>query len=183
MSPKIIETQLNGVYIIEPHIFKDDRGYFYESFNLNEMKPYIRSSNFVQDNESLSHKGVFRGFHLQSSPYQQSKLIRVTRGSIIDFVLDINPKSKTFKRIIDVKLDDVTKNQLYIPGGYAHGFIALEDNTIVHYKVDNYYSPKHEICIKFDDPELSLNLNNYFSEKELIISKKDRNGKLLSEII
>ena len=167
---KLIETKLKEVKIICPEVMKDDRGYFFESYN---YKKFIENINFVQDNESLSKYGVLRGLHYQKKPYGQSKLVRVIKGKIQDVVVDIRPKSKTYKKYLSVELSDENKYQLFVPDGFAHGFLILSDEAIISYKVDCYYNMKADLGYRFNDP--SFNIKWVIDDKEIILSKKDEN--------
>jgi dTDP-4-dehydrorhamnose 3,5-epimerase len=167
---KIISTPFEGLLLIEPQIFEDDRGYFFESFNESEMKRHGINGPFVQDNQSVSHKGVLRGLHFQKPPFQQAKLVRVVQGSVIDVVVDIRKESKTFGKHFSVELNATDKKMLWIPEGFAHGFVSLEDETSFLYKVTEYYRPMAESGIIFNDIELNIDWNI----KDLIVSKKDK---------
>lgn len=149
---KVTNTKFAGLFIIEPNIFKDKRGFFYESYNKKKLDKLILSDeNFVQDNHSYSNKGVIRGLHFQIPPYGQIKLIRVLKGKIFDVVIDLRKSSKTFKKYFTIELSDQNRKQLYIPEGFAHGFQSLSDGAEVLYKVSKYYSPTHERHINFED--------------------------------
>lgn len=176
---KLIHTDIEGVFIIEPKLFIDERGYFFEAFNSRRFEELtgIRTA-FVQDNESRSARGVVRGLHFQLPPHAQSKLIRVVRGRIIDVAVDIRRGSPTFGRHVAVELSDENHRQLFIPRGFAHGFSVLEGDAIVEYKCDNYYTPEAEGAIRWDDPELAI---NWRIDGEVIVSAKDQNNKLLRE--
>ena len=167
--------------LIEPKLFRDDRGYFFESFILKEFREVIGwDINFVQDNESLSAKGTIRGLHFQNEPYGQSKLVRVIKGAVYDVAVDIRPWSETFGKYVGVYLSADNHQQFFIPRGYAHGFIALEDDTIFQYKCDNYYNKESEGSIKWCDPTLNINWGNYFDLNKVIVSDKDANAKNFS---
>jgi len=171
---KIEKTKFNDVYIIQPDIYEDSRGYFFESYNQKKFNNLINSRyQFIQDNESQSEYGVLRGLHFQEPPYTQSKLVRVIKGAIIDVIVDIKSDSKTFGEMAIVKIDGNEKNQLFIPRGYAHGYVAVENDTIIHYKVDNYYAPSFESGILFDSME--INFKEEIGHEEFIISEKDQN--------
>ncbi|WP_022671117.1 dTDP-4-dehydrorhamnose 3,5-epimerase [Hippea alviniae] len=176
---RFIKTEIEGVVIIEPKVFGDDRGYFMETFRQDLFEKNVAKINFVQDNESKSKKGVLRGLHYQLPPYAQSKLIRVIKGKILDVAVDIRRNSQTFKKYMAVELSDENKRQLFIPQGFAHGFLVLSDEAIVVYKVDNYYSPKHDKSIRFDDPE--INIDWQFPKDKIIVSDKDRNAPYLKD--
>ncbi len=166
------ETYLKGCYIITPRVFNDDRGFFFESFNVLdfEKKTGIKIS-FVQDNQSLSFKGVLRGLHYQKGKYAQAKLVRVVKGKILDVCVDLRPKSSTYGKYFSIILDDKKHQQLFIPKGFAHGFLVLEDNTIFSYKCDNYYAKEHESGIFYNDSDININWQLPF--QDLIVSKKD----------
>ncbi len=176
---KLIPTDIEGVFIIEPKLFSDERGYFFEAFNSRRFEELtgIRTA-FVQDNESRSTRGVVRGLHFQLPPHAQSKLVRVVRGRIIDVAVDIRRGSPTFGRYVAVELSDKNHRQLFIPRGFAHGFGVLEGDAIVEYKCDNYYAPEAEGTIRWDDPELAI---DWRIDGEVIVSAKDQNNKLLRE--
>ncbi|WMI66638.1 dTDP-4-dehydrorhamnose 3,5-epimerase [Aestuariibaculum sp. YM273] len=167
------ETYLKGCFIITPKIFEDDRGYFFESFNEKLFEKEIgQQVNFVQDNQSKSNRGVLRGLHYQTNNHAQAKLVRVIKGKVLDVCVDLRVHSKTFGKHFSILLDDVTHQQLYIPKGFAHGFVVLEDNTLFSYKCDAFYNKASESGIIFNDKDLNIDWN--FSEDELIISDKDK---------
>ena len=169
---KRINTLIKDCFIIEPRIFKDHRGFFYETFNQNEFNKIANQEvRFVQDNESSSDKGVVRGLHFQIGAYAQAKLIRVVKGKILDVVVDLRPNSPTFKMHIDVEISEENKKQLFVPRGFAHGFVALEQNTIVNYKCDNFYNKNFERGIRYDDKD--LNINWKVPKDKMILSEKD----------
>jgi len=171
---KIKETYLRGCFVLEPEVFEDSRGYFLESFNRNVfVKTIGRDIDFVQDNESLSSKGVLRGLHFQIGDFAQAKLVRVVRGRVQDVVVDIREGSKTFGKYFSIELSETNKKQLFIPKGFAHGFLVLEDNTIFCYKCDNYYNPKNEGGIHYNDQD--INIHWMLPAEDLIVSEKDLN--------
>jgi dTDP-4-dehydrorhamnose 3,5-epimerase len=176
---KIIETGFNGLLEIIPAIYADKRGYFFESFNGNAFRDAGISFFPLQDNESKSSKGVIRGLHYQLKPSDQSKLVRVIEGKILDVALDIRQASPTFGKWYGVELDSETKNQLLIPRGFAHGFSVLSEVAIIQYKCDNIYNPLYERGIAFNDPE--LNINWKIREPDRIISDKDMKHPLLKD--
>lgn len=177
---KLIETALEGVVIIIPDIYSDERGYFYESFNTKSFAKLLgRDITFVQDNESLSHKGVIRGLHYQLPPHAQSKLVRVVRGSILDVVVDIRRGSPTFGNHIAVELSAENHHQLFIPRGFAHGFKVTEGDAILQYKCDNHYAPECEGTIRWDDPTLAIDWHT--EPNKAVVSARDRAAKLLEE--
>ena len=179
MKFKKIETGVKDLFIIEPQIFEDTRGFFLESYNYNDFKELGIENIFVQDNHSKSLKGVLRGLHLQSGDYSQAKLISVLEGSMLDIVVDLRENSKTFGKYFSIELNEKSKKMLFIPKGFAHGFLTLEDNTEIFYKCDNFYNPKNEIGIIWNDRDLNINWNfeKYdIDENKLIISEKDKNN-------
>lgn len=141
---EVIKTAIEGVFIIEPRLFKDDRGYFFESFSQREFNEKVRKVNFVQDNESKSSYGVLRGLHFQKPPYAQSKLVRVIKGAVLDVAVDIRKGSPTFGKYVSVELTEDNHRQFFIPRGFAHGFSVLTDEVIFQYKCDNFYAPQSE---------------------------------------
>ena len=167
-----IPTAIEGVWIIEPKIFKDARGYFFEAFKKEEFESHIgKRVDFIQDNESKSTFGVLRGLHYQKGEYSQAKLVRVIQGKVLDVAVDIRRQSPTFGRHVAVELSGENKRQLYIPRGFAHGFLVLSDEAVFTYKVDNVYAPQAEASIRFDDPELAIEWN--IDKEQLLLSEKD----------
>lgn len=150
------ETLIKGVYVIEPRVFNDSRGYFFEAWKKEEFEQHIGKIDFVQDNESKSSYGVLRGLHYQKGACSQAKLVRVIKGKVLDVAVDIRKSSPTFGKHIMVELSDANKRQLFIPRGMAHGFLVLSDEAIFTYKVDNPYSPKTEAGIRWNDPDLAI---------------------------
>lgn len=175
------EQKLKGVWVIEPRVFADERGYFMESFRQDKFEEHIGKVNFIQDNESKSTRGVLRGLHYQTGEYAQAKLVRVIEGSVLDVAVDIRKSSPTFGQYVAVELTAENKKQLYIPGGFAHGFLVLSESAIFTYKVDNVYSPQHEASIIWNDK--SLNIDWGMTEEELLLSSKDKSGKNLKEAV
>ena len=174
---KINKTFIENLLIIEPQLFKDDRGFFYESYNKNNLDKVVNVV-FVQDNESKSNKGVIRGLHFQKPPYAQTKLIRCISGSILDVAVDLRKNSKTYGKSFSVELSCENNKQLFVPKGFAHGFQVISDEAIVNYKVDNFYNPKSDSGIIWNDKDLSidwsLDLKPILSEKDLnLISFKE----------
>ncbi|MBU3820646.1 dTDP-4-dehydrorhamnose 3,5-epimerase [Flavobacteriaceae bacterium XHP0103] len=168
----IKETKLKGCFIFEPKIFKDNRGYFFESFNQNTFnKATSQNVNFVQDNESFSSKGVLRGLHYQTGEYAQAKLVRVVKGSVLDVAVDLRTESETFGEYVAVELSEQNKKQLFIPRGFAHGFVVLSNTAIFSYKCDNFYNKDSENGIIFNDAD--LNIDWQLPKEELLISEKD----------
>ncbi len=176
---KIVETEIKEVKIIEPRVFGDERGYFFESFSSREFEKLIGQINFVQDNESKSKYGVLRGLHFQKEPHAQAKLVRVIKGKVLDVAVDMRRSSPTFGKHVAVELSEENKRQVFIPRGFAHGFVVLSEEVIFQYKCDNYYVPESEGGIAWDDPELGINWQ--VSPEEVILSEKDKNRKPLSE--
>ena len=169
---KIIDTEIEEVKIIEPEILNDNRGCFFESYNQKEFHKKIGAINFLQDNESFSKYGVLRGLHFQKTPFEQSKLVKVTIGEIQDVVVDIRKESPTYLKHISVILNDKNKKQIFVPKGFAHGFLVLSEVAIVNYKVDNFYNADYESGLMFDNP--NLNINWKLDTSEIILSNKDR---------
>jgi len=170
---KLEETHLNGCFILSPKVLEDDRGLFFESFNHKSFEELIGFSvNFVQDNQSVSKKGVLRGLHFQSGPFAQAKLVRVVKGKVLDVCVDLRPDSKTFGNHFSIILDDKKNQQLFIPRAFAHGFVVLEDNTIFSYKCDNYYNKTSESGILYNDSRLNIDWS--LSESQLLLSEKDK---------
>lgn len=168
---EIIKTPIEGLLIIEPTVFKDDRGYFFESYNEQRFKELGINDDFVQDNQSCSQKNVVRGLHFQKPPYAQAKLVRVLRGAVIDFAVDIRKNSPTYGQYFSTLLTADNFRQFYIPTGFAHGFSALEDNTVFAYKCSNFYNKASEGCILFNDKDLNIDWqieSPITSEKDLL---------------
>ena len=173
-----IRTNIPDVIIIEPLVHGDDRGYFVETFRADKLEAFLGFKlNFGQDNESKSSKGVLRGLHYQLPPHAQSKLVRVIQGRVLDVAVDIRRNSPTFGQHVAVELSADNKKQMFVPRGFAHGFIVLENDTIFAYKVDNYYSPECDRGIAFDDP--ALNIDWILEKEELNLSAKDKVQPLL----
>lgn len=172
------KTPLEGLLIIKPKVFADDRGYFFESFHKERFEAaYGKPVNFVQDNESMSQKGVVRGLHFQAPPYAQGKLVKVIKGAVLDVAVDIRPNSPTYGESFVIELSEHNKTQLYIPEGFAHGFETLEDNTIFSYKCTNYYNPESEGSILWNDKQLAIK----WQTNAPILSKKDQEGTAFNE--
>ena len=176
---EIIETALPGVVIVEPRIFHDDRGYFFESFSERAFCEQVRPVRFVQDNESKSAYGVLRGLHFQKPPHAQSKLVRVIRGRVLDVAVDIRRGSPTFGRHVAVELSADNHRQLFIPRGFAHGFSVLSEEVVFQYKCDNYYAPQAEGAIAWDDPALGIDWQ--LPADRVILSEKDRHHPRLDD--
>lgn len=168
---KIIPTSIPDVCIIEPQVIADDRGYFMESFKQDWFDSNFPGINFIQDNESKSIKGVLRGLHFQKPPFQQTKLVRVISGEVLDVAVDLRKSSLTYGKYFSVVLSAENKQQLFIPSGFAHGFLVLSESAIFSYKVDNPYSPNHDCGIIWNDT--SLNIDWKIEESKIQLSKKD----------
>ncbi|TQO38897.1 dTDP-4-dehydrorhamnose 3,5-epimerase [Arenibacter algicola] len=169
---KIIETLLQGCYVLEPIPFMDERGLFFESYHQKRLEDYIgKKINFVQDNISISKNGVLRGLHYQTGIHSQAKLVQVLKGEVLDVVVDLRKESSTFGQHFKLKLSLENRKIIFIPKGMAHGFLALTDEVIFAYKCDEYYHPQSEAGIMFNDPELDINWE--FTETNMIISEKD----------
>ncbi len=169
----VIQTSIPEVLIIEPKVFYDQRGYFMESFSAKVFEEKVFNTRFVQDNESKSSYGVLRGLHYQLPPFVQSKLVRVLSGRVLDVAVDIRKGSPTFGKYISAELTDANKLTMFIPRGFAHGFVVLSEECTFQYKCDNYYSPQHEGSIKWDD--LSINVDWRIPESDILLSEKDKN--------
>ena len=166
------ETKLKGCFIIELNVFKDSRGYFFESFNQNKFNELIGGDiNFIQDNESFSSKGVLRGLHFQTGEYAQAKLVRVVKGTVLDVVVDMRKESPTFSKHFSIELSEDNKTQLFVPRGFAHGFIVLSETAIFSYKCDNFYNKASEQGLRYDDPSLGIDWK--LPPNEFIVSDKD----------
>jgi len=175
---KITPTKIKEILIIEPDVFGDDRGWFYESYNKHKLKELGIDVNFIQDNHSYNlHKGILRGLHFQNDPNAQTKLIRCTRGRVLDIVVDLRKGSSTFKKWVKVELSDKNKKQLFIPKGFGHGFLTLTDNVEFQYKVDEHYVNNDDRSIRFDDPELNID----WGIKNPILSDKDMQAPYLRD--
>jgi len=169
----ITETPIKDLLVIEPKVWKDNRGYFYESFSARQLAAAGISTTFVQDNQSFSQKGALRGLHAQSQPFEQGKLVRVITGSVLDVAVDIRKGSSTYGQYYSLVLSGENHKQLWIPPGFLHGFLTLEDNTIFTYKVTNYYDKASETGVIWNDPDLDINWNSDLSPGELLLSEKD----------
>lgn len=174
-----IKTNIDGVFIIEPKIFNDARGYFFEAYKQEEFEKHIGKIDFIQDNESKSSYGVLRGLHYQKGNFSQAKLVRVIKGKVLDVAVDIRKSSQTFGKYVAVELSEENKRQLFIPRGFAHGFLVLSQEAIFTYKVDNIYAPQNEASIRFDDQ--TLNIEWPIKKEDIRTSEKDLKGKSLSE--
>ena len=170
---KFIKSVIPDVYIIEPSVFGDHRGYFLESFNLEKFEENVYPIKFVQDNESKSSKGVLRGLHFQKPPFNQAKLVRCIQGKVMDVAVDIRKGSPTYGKHVAVELSEENKRQLFVPRGFAHGFSVLSETAVFAYKVDNTYSPESDSGIRYDDKELNIDWGLTVAEVQL--SEKDKN--------
>ena len=176
---KVIPTEIPDVRIVEPEVFGDERGYFFESWNKGAFEAAGICCEFIQENESRSRFGVLRGLHYQVPPYTQAKLVRVIQGSVLDVAVDIRKGSPTFGRHVAVELSGENKRQLFIPRGFAHGFVVLSDNALFAYMCDNRYAPTHERGIAYDDPELGIDWR--VRVERFILSPKDTANPLLAD--
>ena len=170
---KFIETKISELIIVEPTLFVDARGYFLESYNQKKLEEVVGKISFVQDNESKSYKGVLRGLHFQKPPFDQAKLVRCIDGEVLDVVVDIRKNSEYYGKYFSIELSDTNNKQLFVPKGFAHGFVVLSKLARVSYKVDNYYNPISEEGLNYNDPQ--LNIDWKIKEKEIIINSKDCN--------
>ena len=177
---KFIETKISDVIIIEPSVFGDARGYFLESYNQNKFEEFIGNISFVQDNESKSSKGVLRGLHFQKPPFAQAKLVRCIEGKVLDVAVDIRKESKTYGNHIAVELSGENKKQLFVPRGFAHGFVVLSESATFVYKVDNTYAPDHDAGIRWNDKELNIQWD--IEDSKVLVSEKDAELPFLSEL-
>ena len=178
---KVIRTKIEGVVIIEPQVFFDERGYFFESFSQQRFNEQVVPITFVQDNESKSSYGVLRGLHFQKPPFAQSKLVRVVKGKVLDVAVDLRKGSPTFGQYESVVLSEENKRQFFIPQGFAHGFAVLSEEAIFQYKCDNYYAPQSEGSVRWNDPTIAIDWQ--LPEKDIILSAKDEKAPLLSQLI
>jgi len=169
---KIVKTEIEGVLIIEPKIFGDERGYFFESFSQREFEEKVTETVFLQDNESRSIYGVLRGLHFQKPPFEQAKLVRVVKGRVLDVAVDIRTDSPTYGRHVATELSEDNKWQVFIPRGFAHGFVVLSEEAIFQYKCDNYYMPEYEGALLWNDHQ--LNIEWKLPMEDIILSEKDQ---------
>jgi dTDP-4-dehydrorhamnose 3,5-epimerase len=176
---KFTKTNIEGLVIIEPRVFGDERGYFLETYNEKEFEESIGKISFVQDNESKSSKGVLRGLHFQKPPFHQAKLVRCVEGSVLDVAVDIRKGSPTYGKHIAVELSGENKKQLFVPRGFAHGFSVLSETAVFAYKVDNDYAPEYDAGIRWNDT--NLNINWGLEENDVLVSGKDKTLPFLSE--
>ncbi len=176
---EVLKTDIEGVVILEPRIFKDDRGYFYESYSHREFTEKVCHTEFVQDNQSRSTYGVLRGLHLQRPPYAQSKLVRVVVGRVLDVAVDIRKGSATYGKYVAVELSAENHRQLFIPRGFAHGFVVLSEDVVFQYKCDNFYSKESEMSIKWDDQDLGIDWG--IAREDAVLSLKDMESGSFAE--
>jgi len=178
---KFIPTEIEDCVIIEPTVFGDYRGYFFESYNQKQFEEHIGKVDFVQDNESRSSRGVLRGLHFQLPPYNQAKLVRCIEGEVLDIAVDLRKDSPTFKKYVAVKLSSQNKKQLFVPRGFAHGFVVLSETAIFSYKVDNWYAPEHDSGIIWNDPDIGVDWQ--IPASEVLLSDKDKALKALKDTV
>ena len=176
---EVIKTEIEGVVIIEPRIFNDERGYFYESFSQREFEEKVCRTTFVQDNQSKSSYGVLRGLHFQKPPYSQSKLVRCIKGAVLDVAVDIRKGSPTFGKHVAVELSEENHRQLFIPRGFAHGFAVLTPEAVFQYKCDNYYNKESEGSVAWNDPQLAIDWR--IPADEVLLSEKDRQTRNMAD--
>ena len=176
---KLTETGFNGLVVLEPKVFGDARGFFMESFNARILEQLGLEANFVQDNQSFSTAGVLRGLHYQNVPYAQTKLVRVLAGSVLDVVVDLRREEPTFGKWFSVELSSENKKQLYVPKGFAHGFVVLSDTAEILYKCDNYYNKESEGGLYFDDPALAIDWT--IPKDKVTLSDKDKINPILAK--
>lgn len=174
-----IETEIQGVYVLEPHVFQDARGYFVETWNQEDFDKHVGKVTFIQDNESKSSYGVLRGLHYQKGDFSQAKLVRVIKGRVLDVAVDIRKSSPTFGKYVLAELSEENKKQLFIPRGFAHGFLVLSDEAVFTYKVDNVYAPQAEAGIRWNDEDIAIEWP--IDSKDLFLSEKDTRALSLKE--
>ena len=174
-----IKTEIDGVWIIQPKVFNDARGYFFEAWKKEEFEQHVGRVDFIQDNESMSSYGVLRGLHYQKGDFSQAKLVRVIKGRVVDVAVDIRRNSPTFGKHVMVELSDENKRQFFIPRGFAHGFLVLSDEAVFTYKVDNPYAPQSEASIRFDDPDLAIQWP--IDDNDVLTSAKDLDALSLKD--
>lgn len=177
----VIKTDIDGLVIIEPRVFGDSRGYFFESFSERDFKREVADVDFVQDNESKSSYGVVRGLHFQKPPYAQAKLVRVVKGKVLDVAVDLRKESPTFGRYVAMELSEENHRQMFIPRGFAHGFSVLSEEVIFQYKCDNYYAPQSEGAVAWDDPDLDIDWK--IPAGKVLLSEKDKKHPRLKDIL
>lgn len=176
---EVIKTDIEGVVIIEPRIFEDERGYFYESFSQREFEEEVCRTTFVQDNQSKSSYGVLRGLHFQKPPHCQSKLVRCIKGAVLDVAVDIRKGSPTFGKHVAVELTEDNHRQFFVPRGFAHGFAVLSKEAVFQYKCDNFYCKESEGAVAWNDPELAIDWR--IPAEDILLSEKDRLSKNIAE--
>ena len=176
---EVIKTEIEGVVIIEPRIFKDDRGYFYESFSQREFEEKVCRTTFVQDNQSKSSYGVLRGLHFQKPPYCQSKLVRCIKGAVLDVAVDIRKGSPTFGKYVAVELSEDNHRQFFVPRGFAHGFAVLTPEAVFQYKCDNFYNKESEGAVAWNDPQLAIDWR--IPADKVLLSEKDKQSKSIKD--
>ena len=176
---EVIKTEIEGVVIIEPRIFTDERGYFYESFSQREFEEKVCRTTFVQDNQSKSSYGVLRGLHFQKPPYCQSKLVRCIKGAVLDVAVDIRKGSPTFGKYVAVELTEENHRQFFVPRGFAHGFAVLSEEAVFQYKCDNFYNKESEGSVAWNDPELDIDWRIPFDK--VLLSEKDKLSKNIAD--
>ena len=176
----VIKTAIDGVFILEPRLFEDARGYFFESFNQREFEEKVAPVVFVQDNESKSSYGAVRGLHYQKPPYTQSKLVRVVKGAVLDVAVDVRKGSPTFGQHVAVELTGENHRQFFIPRGFLHGFSVLSEEVVFQYKCDNFYAPASEGAVAWDDPDLGIDWR--IPAEQVILSEKDRHHPRLKDV-
>jgi len=176
---EFIESPLKGVFVIKPKVFDDARGYFFESYNRDAFATVGLTMNFLQDNQSLSQKGVLRGLHFQNDPHAQGKLVRVITGAVFDVAVDIRKSSPTYGKWFGMELNEKNKTMMYIPEGFAHGFVTLQDNTIFSYKCTNVYNKASEDCLLWNDPDIGID----WQLKDPLLSEKDLQGKKIKNFV
>ncbi len=174
---QIIKTEIPDLLIIQPKVFEDERGYFYESYNKKILAENGMDANFVQDNQSMSQKGVLRGLHFQAPPYTQGKLVSVIKGAVLDVAVDLRKNSPAYGKHYTIELTEKNKTMFWVPEGFAHGFLTLENNTIFSYKCTNYYHKDSENSILWNDPALNIS----WGIQDPVLSEKDKTGKFFIE--
>ena len=175
----VIKTKFEGLLVLEPKVWGDDRGYFFESYNKNTLAEHGIEFNWIQDNEAFSERGVLRGLHYQTAPYGQTKLVRVSQGEVLDVVVDLRKESSTYGKSFSLILSGINKKQLLVPKGFAHGYVVLSDTALFLYKVDNVYNAEAEEGVSFDDPSLAIDW--ILPNEGLKLSQKDKNNPLFAD--
>lgn len=176
-----IQTEIEGVWLIEPKVFRDERGYFMEAFKEEEFKAQVGDVHFVQDNESKSSFGVLRGLHYQKGEFSQAKLVRVIKGKVLDVAVDMRKSSPTFGKYVSVELSEENQRQFFIPRGFAHGFLVLSDEAIFTYKIDNVYAPQAEASVRYNDETIGINWP--VSEEQVLLSPKDKTAPSFQDAV